>query len=113
MLLLTFGVLAMRVLVDRASDCAPSAVERALEVQRKMEWEQMWILIVTAWVAGDPPHARFFPTIFAQEFSSESKCLTAKAFVDEEGRRSSRRAQRPSSGESGGWAVSDIRTYLC
>jgi hypothetical protein len=48
-----------------------------------MEWEQMWILIVTAWVAGDPPHARFFPTIFAQEFSSESKCLTAKSFIDE------------------------------
>ena len=34
MLLLAFGVLAMRVLVDRTSDCAISAVERALEVQR-------------------------------------------------------------------------------
>ena len=48
-----------------------------------MKWEQMWILIVTAWVAGDRRTPDSSRTIFAQEFSSESKCLTAKAFVDE------------------------------
>jgi hypothetical protein len=39
----------------------------------------MWALILVSFAVADPPNARFNPTYFSQEYSSQERCEAAKS----------------------------------